>query len=140
MEEKNNKEEIHVKPEKKEPEKHPFSEKIENLKKNKNIDTLISYAQKNTKDTVAYILLAIGILWMFAHPFNGGILVGLVVGFYFSKELIQFTKDYHVYLEEQGYGKAIVLGGGTLALFLMAPGIFIGIAIMAGLKYLLKSE
>ncbi len=149
MEQNRNEEEIEVEPiepkkqEKEEKEKKKgcrFSETVENLKKHKNIDPIISYAQKNTQDTIAYILLVIGILWMLAYPFNGGILTGLVVGFYFSKELVEFIKNFNTYLEEQGYGKSIVLGGGTLALFLMAPGIIIGIAAMAGLKFFLKSN
>jgi hypothetical protein len=132
-------EEIIVETEEKD-ENNRFSETIENLKKNKNVDSLLTYAQNNTQDTVAFILLIIGILWMLAQPFNGGVLVGLVVGFYFSKELIGFVKNFNGYMEDHGYAKAIILGGGALALFVLAPGIFIGIAVMTALKFLLKAE
>jgi hypothetical protein len=132
-------EEIIVEPEEKE-DNNRFSETIENIKKNKNIDSLLTYAQNNTQDTISYILLVIGILWMLAQPFNGGVLVGLVVGFYFSKEMINFVKDFNGYLEDHGYAKTIILGGGALAVFVLAPGIFIGAAIMTALKYLLKAE
>lgn len=132
-------EEIIVETEEKD-ENNRFSETIENLKKNKNVDSLLTYAQNNTQDTVAFILLIIGILWMLAQPFNGGVLVGLVVGFYFSRELIGFVKNFNGYMEDHGYAKAIILGGGALALFVLAPGIFIGIAIMTALKFLLKAE
>lgn len=121
-------------------ENNNFSETIENLKKNKNIDSLLTYAKNNTQDTVAFILMIIGILWMLGQPFNGGILVGLVVGFYFSKELISFVKGYNTFIEEQGYAKAIILGAGALSLFVMAPGIFIGVAVMTALKFLLKAD
>lgn len=132
-------EEIIVETEEKE-DNNRFSETIENLKKNKNVDSLLTYAKNNTQDTVAFILLIVGILWMLAQPFNGGVLVGLVVGFYFSRELIKFVKGYNTYMEEKGYAKAIILAGGALALFVLAPGIFIGVAIMTALKFLLKAE
>ncbi|CCB91643.1 putative membrane protein [Waddlia chondrophila 2032/99] len=137
---KEHEEEIIVEKETKEESGKKFSETIENLKKNKNIESILEYARNNTKDTVAFVLLIIGILWMLGQPFNGGILVGLVVGFYFSKEFISYVKDFNSHLEEQGLAKTVILGGGALALFFLAPGIFIGVAVMAALKYLLKSE
>lgn len=138
---KEHEEEIIIEPERKEDENgNRFSETIENLKKNKKVDSVLEYARHNTRDTVAFALLIIGILWMLGQPFNGGVLIGLVVGFYFSKELIGYVRDFNSYLEEQGPAKTVILGGGALALFFLAPGIFIGVAVMAALKYLLKSD
>jgi len=139
-EKKENEEEIIIETETKEEDGNKFSETIENLKKNKNVDSVLEYARNNTKDTIAFILLIVGILWMLGQPFNGGVLIGLVVGFYFSRELISYVRDFNSYLEEQGLAKTVILGGGALALFFLAPGIFIGVAVMAALKYLLKSE
>jgi len=139
-EKKENEEEIIVETETKEEDSNKFSETIENLKKNKNVDSVLEYARNNTRDTIAFILLIVGILWMLGQPFNGGVLIGLVVGFYFSRELISYVRDFNSYLEEQGLAKTVILGGGALALFFLAPGIFIGVAVMAALKYLLKSE
>ncbi len=139
-EKKENEEEIIIETETKGEDGNKFSETIENLKKNKNVDSVLEYARNNTKDTIAFILLIVGILWMLGQPFNGGVLIGLVVGFYFSRELIGYVRDFNSYLEEQGLAKTVILGGGALALFFLAPGIFIGVAVMAALKYLLKSE
>ena len=81
---KEHEEEIIIEPERKENENgNRFSETIENLKKNKKVDSVLEYARHNTRDTVAFSLLIIGILWMLGQPFNGGVLIGLVVGFYF---------------------------------------------------------
>jgi hypothetical protein len=117
-----------------------LSETIEQVKHNKKVVSLIDYAKHNTKDTVAYILLLFGLIWMLFLPLQGGILVGLVVGFYFSKELLGFIKEYNHFVEDQGYAKSIILGGGLLALFILAPGIFLGVAIMVGLKYLFRAD
>lgn len=124
--------------EKEEPKK--ANETIENIKKNKNVNEIINYAQNNTQDTIAYVLLLFGVIWMFFQGFYGGVLVGLIVGFYFFKELIQFVRGLNHYIEEQGLAKSIILGGGLFALFVMAPGIFVGTAIMVGLKFMLKAE
>ena len=133
-------EDIIVEPEANEDEGNRFSETFEKLKNNKNVDGLLDYARTNTKDTIAFVLLIIGLLWMLGQAFNGGILVGLVVGFYFSRELIGFVKDFNANIEKRGLAKTVILAGAALALFFLAPGIFIGAAIMVALKYLLKSE
>ncbi len=128
------------KEEPKEAETNKLNETIENIKKNKNVDDIITYAQNNTQDTIAYLLLITGIIWMFFQGFYGGVLIGLVVGFYFSKELIQFIRGINQYIEEQGLAKSLILGGGLFAFFVMAPGIIVGTAIMVALKFLLKAE
>lgn len=137
--------EIEIKPtpsesKKKDEGKAKFSETIENLKKSENIDNLIQYAQNNVQDTIAYALMAIGIIWTFFHGFYGGILIGLVAGFYFSKEIVKLIKNYNDFIEEQGTARSLIAGGTALALFIAAPGIFIGAAIMIGLKVMLRAD
>ncbi|MFQ5730229.1 MAG: hypothetical protein ACE5GN_07700 [Waddliaceae bacterium] len=126
--------------EEKKPEPRKLSETFETLKENKNVESLVSYVQTHIQDTVAYVLMILGIVWMFFQSFYGGILVGLVGCFYFSKEIHEFIKSFNELVEKEGLAKSIILGGAGLALFVSAPGIFIGAAIMLGLKIMLKAD
>jgi hypothetical protein len=120
--------------------KNKVSETLTSLKKSENIDNLMSYAKTHIQDTVAYILLVSGIIWIFFNSFYGGILVGLIAGFYFAQEVLEIINSFDRFLDKKGMAKNLILAGTLLALFILAPGIFIGAAIMVGVKYLLKSE
>ena len=120
--------------------KNKLSETLTSLKKSENIDNLMSYAKTHIQDTVAYILLVLGIIWIFFNSFYGGILVGLIAGFYFAQEVLEIINSFDRFLDKKGMAKNLILSGTLLALFILAPGIFIGAAIMIGVKYLLKSE
>lgn len=117
-----------------------LSETVEKLKQNDKFESVLNYAKTHTQETVAYILIAIGLIWMIFNHFYGGILVGLVVGFYFSKEILHVIRSFNQFQEEQGTARTVILGLTLLALFLLAPGIFIGAAIMAGLKFMLRAD
>lgn len=103
-----------------------------------NLDHLIEFAQNNVKDTVAFVVMVVGIFWMFVNSFWGGIIVGLVAGFYFSREIVYVVKSFNEFIEAQGIARTAILAGTALALFIAAPGILIGAAAMAGLKVLMK--
>lgn len=120
--------------------KNKISESFESFKNSDKVDTLINYAKTHTPDTIAYILLVIGIVWLFFNSFYGGLLVGLVAGFYFSQEILRIISSLDQIVEEHGLAKNLIFAGTALALFILAPGIFIGAAIMVGIKYLLKSQ
>lgn len=101
---------------------------------------LVDFVKSNTKDSIAYLLLIVGLVFLFFEPFFGGILIGLVTGLYFSKEIIFLFQNGNNFVEEQGMVRAIVLGITALALFIQAPGIFIGGALSIALKHLFKNE
>ena len=128
------------KTEKPEDEKTKLSETLETLKQNKNVENVMKYAKTHVQDTVAYVLMLVGIIWMFFHEFYGGVLIGLVVGFYFFKEILNVIKSFRDFVSDQGLAKSIILGGTLFAIFIIAPGIVIGTAIMVGLKVMLKQE
>ncbi len=73
--------------------KDKFSSTFENLKKNEKLEDLYGYARNNTRDTVAYILMIIGIVLLLFHPFYGGLLIGLLGGFYFADEIIRLFQN-----------------------------------------------
>lgn len=99
-----------------------------------------NYAANNTRDIIAYIILVIGIIMLFFQPLYGGLLIGLVAGIYFSKEIIRIIKNCESMVEEEGVVRSIILCGVALAFFISAPAIFIGAAIIVALKLFLASD
>lgn len=117
--------------------KDKIKESLDSFTKNEKVEGLYNYAKHNTRDTIAYILLLAGLLLMFYEPWYGGILVGLIFGLYYSKELMDAIKHIETYVNEQGFVKSLIFGGLLLGFLIAAPYIFIGIAFALGLRYLL---
>lgn len=115
--------------------KAKFNETFNNLKKNEKFDAVYQYAQDNTRDTIAYIVLIIGILLLFFNEFWGGLLVGIVVGIYFYNELLAIAQDVNAFIETQGMVRSLIIGGIAIAFFISAPMIFIGAAFAVAIKY-----
>ena len=117
-----------------------IKEKFARRIKNEKMDNLFSYAKENTRDTIAYVLLVIGLILLFFQPFWGELFIGVVAGFYFSDEIIAFCKNFEREIDQEGMVSSIIFGGTLVALFIMAPMIFIGAGVVAGLKYLFLSD
>lgn len=120
--------------------KEKLSETFDKIKKNEKVEEIYNYASNNTRDTIAYIILALAIILMFSVPFWGGLLIGLVGGIYFSDELVAWVKNINQFIESQGYSRSVVIGGVTVGFFLAAPAIFIGAALAIGIKRMVVPE
>jgi hypothetical protein len=118
--------------------KSKFTEKLSSMNKDQKIENLITYAKNNTQDTIAYILMLFGIIWIFINSFYGGILVGLVTGWYYGTDIVAYVKNANQMIDELGVPRALVLGLTLVAFFVLAPGIFIGAAITSAIKQVLK--
>lgn len=127
-------------PEKPKDEKKKLNETLESLKKNEKIEGIYNYATNNTRDTVAYILMIVGIVLLFTNTFYGGLLVGLIFGYYFAPELLKYSQSVNDLIEEHGMVRSLIFGGLLLALFISAPAIFIGAALAVILKQILSPE
>lgn len=103
-------------------------------------ETFVSFAKENIKDTIAYVLMIIGILMMFFAPIYGQLVVGIIFSIYFSKEISRVWNNLDGLVEAYGVVKSLMLGGVLLALFIAAPLIFISAGIVAALKILVKPE
>jgi hypothetical protein len=119
------------------PKKPEEPKKTEPSKTVEKLEGFFSYAKSNTKDTIAYIVLIIGIILLFFQPlFYGQFLIGLVFGLYYVDDIRKIFKDGNTFIEEQGMVRSIVLGVTAIALFISAPGIFLGAALAIILKNL----
>lgn len=116
--------------------KDKLSEKFEKLKQ----EGLFTYAKSNTRDTIAYILLIVGLILLFFAPFYGGILIGIVIGLYFANEILAVVTNINDFIDRQGVVRSLILGALALAFFIAAPAIFIGAAVTVLVKFLLADK
>lgn len=103
---------------------------------NEGFDDLISYAKANTKDTIAFVLVIIGVVMMFFDPFWGGLIVGAVGGIYFGTEIISFIRSFNDTYEQQGHARSFIGAAIIFALLISAPTLFLGAAITIGIRHL----
>lgn len=122
------------------PKKNPLSEKLEALRKNEKIEGIYNYASNNTRDTVAYILMIIGIVLLFTHLFYGGFIVGLIFGLYFTDEITALLRSLNDLIEQHGMVRSLIFGGLLLAILILAWPIYLGTAVAIGVKHILYSE
>lgn len=111
-----------------------------NDKEKDSFQNIMDYAKSNTRDVVAYVLMIIGIILLFFQPVYGGLIIGVVAGVYFSKEIIQIIKELDRVVDQQGLVRSLIFGGTLLAFFISAPAIFVGAAVVIGLRYFLMNE
>lgn len=112
--------------------KEKLTEKLDKLKKDERVESLFSFAKSNTRDTIAYIILIIGIILLFFPPYYyGGLLIGIIGGLYFSEEILFIVSHFNEMIEEQGLVRVSILSALCVGLFIMAPAIFLGIAVGA---------
>lgn len=127
-----------------EPKKDQLKDKLnstlESIKNNDKFEEIYGYATNNTRDTIAYVLMIIGIVLMLFHPFYGGILIGLLGGFYYANELMRLVQNASHIIDEQGMVRSLIAGGVFVGLFISAPAIFIGMAIAVALKQIIFPE
>lgn len=99
------------------------------------INELYGYATSNKEQTITYILLIIGLFsLLFFNYMLGGLIIGMVAGYYFASEIVYAIRNISHILGDQNQLRSIVLAGLLLGLFIAAPGIFIGAAIVTAFK------
>lgn len=128
------------KPDNRESFKEKLTKKLNNIKKGEKIDGLFSYAKSNTKDTIAYILLIIGLILLFFHPHYGGLLIGIIVGLYFSDEAVFIATHLNELIDEQGLVRVLVLAALTASFIIVLPTLFLGIIIGAVIMRAIASQ
>jgi hypothetical protein len=97
---------------------------------------IYTLAASNKEQTIAYILLILGLLLLlFFNNLLGGLIIGMVAGYYFAPEIIHYIRNLNeVTKGQEDPIRYIVLAALLLGLFIAAPGIFIGALIVATFK------
>ena len=103
-------------------------------------DDLLNYFKNHSRETIAYVLLILGILLLFSYPIHGGLIIGIVAGIYFGDEIVNYIKNWRTVIDSQSnyneMARQLILAGIALAFLISAPAIFLGAAISIGIKQL----
>lgn len=103
-------------------------------------DALFDYVKENTKDTIAYVLMVIGLLLMLFGVYWGDFLIGVIFSLYFVNEITFALTHTKEFIEEYGLVKSLVLAGTLLGIFFKVPFMFLGIAIVAVIRMFVWPE
>jgi hypothetical protein len=104
--------------------------------KRNNPNDLLNYFKVHMRETITYILLVLGIVFLFFDPLYGGLLVGLIAGIYFGDEMINYIKSWSSATDSKKVARNLIVAGVALAFFISAPAIFLGAAIAIAVKQL----
>lgn len=101
----------------------------------KKSDDFFAHVKSNQEQVIAYILLAFGLVFLlFVNNLLGGLIIGMVAGYYFAFEIIYYIRNIGQIAGGQSQLRYVVLTALLLGLFIAAPGIFIGALIVASFK------
>jgi hypothetical protein len=109
------------------------------LKDSRQVDDLYNYAVSNKEKTIAYTLLALGlIILLFVDDLFGGLIIGLVAGYYYSREIVYFIRNLPQFFEGQDQVRYVVALVLVIGLLFVAPGIILGAAVLAAFKQIIN--
>ncbi|MGK5594435.1 MAG: hypothetical protein ACSNEK_03645 [Parachlamydiaceae bacterium] len=127
-------------PEQKPTFKEKFLQSLLLFRSNEKLNGLGDITPSSTRDSIAYVILIVGIILLFFHPIYGGLLIGLISGFYFSSELLAFLQAINHLIDEQGIVRSLVAGALFIGLFISAPAIILGMIAAVGIRKILFPE
>ena len=90
---------------------------------------IVDVFKTNMGDTIAYLLLAASLLYCFFEPFIGGIIVGFIIGLYFSKHVFTLAAQFREFLITEGIFRGFIIIAALAALIITAPGLCLGAVV-----------
>lgn len=87
------------------------------------------FIMNNKWDSFAYLVLFVGLLLSIFERFTGGLIVGVILGIYFSREFRDELAKFKEFLAHEGVFRGFVLVSAAIALFIASPGLCIGTAL-----------
>lgn len=101
---------------------------------------LVSFVKENLWESISYVIMFAGLILSIFDPFLGGCLVGLILGIYFSEEIIEKSIVFKEMIGREGIFRCFIVIAAVLALLIEAPGLLIGTIIGTWIRpYLGKS-
>jgi hypothetical protein len=111
-----------------------FEQKNSGQKSSEPKPTLIGFVQDNLAETIAYVVLFAGLILSIFNPVIGGALVGVVLGIYFSQEIIVRAMSFKDLIMTEGIFRGFIVIAAVLALFIASPGLLLGTIIGAWIR------
>ncbi len=121
-------------PESKEPSPQKEPEKKEEPKMTLNKQNLTHFVKENLFESISYVIMFCGLIFSIFNPFLGGALVGLILGIYFSQEILEKVTAFKEFIINEGIFRGFIIIAAVLALLIEAPGLLIGTLIGAWVR------
>ena len=86
----------------------------------------LQFIMNNKMDSFAYLILLCGLVLSIFESFIGGLIVGFILGLYFSKETKAELAKFKDYIAVEGVFRSFVLIAAAIALLIASPGLCIG--------------
>jgi membrane-bound ClpP family serine protease len=98
------------------------------------VKQVCNYACSLNSDTIAYILLTIGLLFFFfVSPLFGGAIVGIVFGVYFADQITLGIIGIRGYFSREQLARTIIFFGFVAVLIYALPTLFLGALAAVGI-------
>jgi len=94
-------------------------------------ETFLEVIKHHKWDFIVYAVLAIGLFLSIFVPFWGGLLVGVVIGYYFSAEFKEWYGKFKEDIVTDGIFRDFVIIAGLLALLISSFGLCLGVTVGA---------
>lgn len=105
-----------------------------------NQQNMIEFIKEHKWESVAYFLLFCGLILSVFEKTIGGLLVGLILGIYFSDVIKEKAQDFKNFIHDEGIFRGFIVIASLLAMLIIAFGLCIGTIVGALIKpYLPKS-
>ncbi len=123
-------------------ERDKFKEKVkkafQDVRRNEKMRHFQQNINLNTRDTIAYILMLIGLILLFSEAaWYGATILGVIFGLYFGTEIHLFFRDYQLLIEREGLVRSLVFAGTLLAIFIASPFLLIGALVAVLIRQVL---
>ena len=92
-------------------------------------ETFLEVVKHHKWDFIAYAILAIGLFLSIFAPFWGGLLVGAVIGYYFSGVFKEWYQKFKADIVTDGIFRDFVIIAGVLALLISSFGLCLGVVV-----------
>lgn len=97
-------------------------------------DGFLKCILNNKWESVVYLILLIALVCSIFERFIGGLIVGVIVGAYFSTEIKERFENFKDALVDKGIFHSFVLIALLLAILIASPGLFLGVILGAIIK------
>lgn len=94
----------------------------------------LNFVKENRWESISYVVLFAGLIMSIFNPFLGGSLVGVILGIYFSQEILDRSMAFKELVAREGIFRGFIVVAAVLALLLEAPGLLLGTIIGAWLR------
>lgn len=104
------------------------------------LESFADYSKGHTREIIAYVLLVLGLIFLFILPLLGQALIGIVTAVYYGSDILHYINHYQQLQGELGGARALVLICLVITFFIEAPVVFIAGALTMALKHLLVAN